>query len=500
MFVIGRTRISISSRKPSAHEVVANVTQLGVVLATVGVTGLANPADTPTKKADLTPPLRDCFSSLWSYLNSSADECPLTYAGITLYGTLDGGYGYETHGVPGNPSAGKVNYAIQKNSDNTHWLWSPNALSTSVVGLKMEEKIGAGWSLIGVLEAGFDPYSGMLINGPRSRADNNVNAVGAQTANFNSSRAGQWDNSQGFIGLSNADYGALTFGRTSSLSQNALSSYDPVASIAFSPLGFSGSFAGFGNSPTVTPNTAFTYRLTYRNFQFAAQAQVGGYDIGNASTGQYQGQIGADFGGLSLDGVVNWTKNGVSLSSYNGSPPSGYDVNNVLKATLSNAFGVELMARYSWGQFRFYGGYIYARLMNPSDDYADGFPTIAEGIFVPAGAVTSNAYTVNRIFNGGWAGVRYSVWSNLELAAGAYYRTQNDYLPAPDVCTGTGINISSSKCAGSQGAVSFMIDYKPVKRIDVYAGVMVSNVWGGFANGHLYTQNVDPTVGLRIRF
>jgi hypothetical protein len=25
-------------------------------------------------------------------------------------------------------------------------------------------------------------------------------------------------------------------------------------------------------------------------------------------------------------------------------------------------------------------------------------------------------------------------------------------------------------------------------------------VWGGFANGHLYTQNVDPTVGLRIRF
>ena len=153
-----------------------------------------------------------------------------------------------------------------------------------------------------------------------SRADNNVNPVGAQTANFNSSRAGQWDNFLGFIGLSNADYGALTFGRTSSLSQNSLSSYDPVASIAFSPLGFSGSFAGFGNSPTVTPNTAFTYRLTHRNFRFAAQAQVGGYDIGNASTGQYQGQIGADFGGLSLNGIVNWTKNGVSLSSYSGSP------------------------------------------------------------------------------------------------------------------------------------------------------------------------------------
>ena len=283
-------------------------------------------------------------------------------------------------------------------------------------------------------------------------------------------------------------------------SRDALTSYDPVASTAFSPFGFTSSFAGFGNSPTVRPNTAFTYRLTVGNFRVAAQAQLGGYAIGNASNGQYQGQIGADFGDLSVDGVVNWTKDAVSLSSYSGSPPSGYDVNSVLKATLSNSAGVELMARYTWGPFRFYGGYIYARLMNPSDDYPNGFPTIAEGIFVPPGAVTSNAYTVNRILNSIWTGVRYSVWSNLDLAAGLYYRTQNDYLPPPSVCTGTGTSISSSKCAGSQGAASFLIVYKPLKRVDVYGGVMVSDVWGGFANGHLYTQNIDPTVGLRIRF
>jgi len=476
---------------------------LGVVLlATIGFSGHADAADLRSKNSEQIPPppSPDCFSSLWTYLSSSVDDCPLTYAGITLYGTLDGGYGYETHGVPGNPSAGKVNYGIQKNSGNTHWLWSPNALGTSVIGLKMEEYIGAGWSLIGVVEAGFDPYSGMLINAPRSRADNNVNALANQTANFNSSPAGQWDNSQGFVGVSNPVYGKLTFGRTNSLSLDALTTYDPVASTAFSPFGFTGSFAGFGNSPTVRPNTAFTYRLSVGNFRVAALAQVGGYAIGNASNGQYQGQIGADFGDLSLDGVLNWTKDAVSLSSYSGSPPEGYDVNSVLKATLSNSAGVELMAQYKWGAFRLYGGYIYARLMNPSDDFPNGFPTIAEGIFVPPGAATSNAYNVNRILNSMWTGVRYSVWSNLDLAAGVYYRTQNDYLPPPSVCTGTGTSISSSKCAGSTGAVSFLIDYKPIKRVDVYGGVMVSDVWGGFANGHLYTQNVDPTVGLRIRF
>jgi len=45
-----------------------------------------------------------------------------------------------------------------------------------------------------------------------------------------------------------------------------------------------------------------------------------------------------------------------------------------------------------------------------------------------------------------------------------------------------------------------LIDYRPIKRVDLYGGVMVSNVWVGFAYGHLYTQNVDPTIGLRIRF
>ena len=46
-----------------------------------------------------------------------------------------------------------------------------------------------GWSLIGVLEAGVNPYSGMFYNGPRSLADNNARPAGTapfQNANFNS--------------------------------------------------------------------------------------------------------------------------------------------------------------------------------------------------------------------------------------------------------------------------------------------------------------------------
>ena len=34
-----------------------------------------------------------------------------------------------------------------------------------------------------------------------------------------------------------------------------------------------------------------------------------------------------------------------------------------------------------------------------------------------------------------------------------------------------------------EDAFSALIDWRPVKRVDLYAGVMVSNVYGGLANG-----------------
>jgi hypothetical protein len=58
----------------------------------------------------------------------------------------------------------------------------------------------------------------------------------------------------------------------------------------------------------------------------------------------------------------------------------------------------------------------------------------------------------------------------------------------------------SGWCAGSQDAISFLADWKPVKRVHIYAGVMVSNVYGGLANGFLNVQNIDPAAGIRVRF
>ena len=51
---------------------------------------LADAADAP---ADGIPPPPNCFDSLTAWLNSSAQDCPLTWNGLTLYGRIDVGAG-----------------------------------------------------------------------------------------------------------------------------------------------------------------------------------------------------------------------------------------------------------------------------------------------------------------------------------------------------------------------------------------------------------------------
>jgi predicted porin len=521
--------------------------RLGIALFAAGFASLAHAADLPTTKVPAPEKAKpNCWAGLWDWLNASAADCPIGAYGITLYGTLDLNATYLHEGVEKSPAADKLNYSIQRNAYESKWFAGYNGLSASVIGLKMKEEIlPYGWSLIGVVEAGVNPYSGMFANGPRSLAYNNArpaNTFPFQNTNFDGSRAGQWDNSQGYLGISNPVYGTLTFGRTNSLALDVTSAYDPVASTAFSSLGFSAAFSGFGSSPSVRPNTAFTYRLTYQNFRAAVQAQVGSYGIGNSTNGMYQGQLGFDFGSLSVDGVLSWAKDAVTLSSFAGSniaciTPGNcfinvnnefFDPNTVLKATLSNNLGAELVAKYKWDPFTFYAGWIYARQMNPSDDFLTGFPTIAQGIFIPPGffnksgvytnqAVNANNFDIQKVLNTFWFGARWKIRSDLEAMGGFYYQGQNNFNPS--ACTGSGAFISSNKCGGSQTGLSFLLDWKPVKRVDIYAGVLLSNVYGGLANGFFSTssvvipgtatvlnvntartQNYDPTVGIRVRF
>jgi hypothetical protein len=59
---------------------------------------------------------------------------------------------------------------------------------------------------------------------------------------------------------------------------------------------------------------------------------------------------------------------------------------------------------------------------------------------------------------------------------------------------------NSSACAGTKTAVSGLIDWHLYKRVDVYGGVMYSQVGGGLASGFLASNNTAGTAGVRLSF
>ena len=129
--------------------------RLGMALIAGGFASIAHAADLPTAKpAEAEKSKPDCFSSLWNYLKSSVRDCPLSAGPLTLYGTLDGGVDYEQWGTRLGAYSDKANYAIQRNSSDTHWLWSPNGLSTSNVGMRLLQKIGDNWEIVGAVAIG----------------------------------------------------------------------------------------------------------------------------------------------------------------------------------------------------------------------------------------------------------------------------------------------------------------------------------------------------------
>src|SRR5271168_334614 len=160
----------------------------------------AQAADLPTAKPAPAPASKPCFDSLWDYMDSTPTECPLTWWGITLFGVIDAGYGYSSHGASFNGAYPQgVAELIAKNSQGSKWQFVPNGLQRSSVGLDAKEEFAPGWSFVGRVTAAFDPYSLQFSNGPKSLVENKNEASGHQCPNSDSTRAGQFDKSQGYL-------------------------------------------------------------------------------------------------------------------------------------------------------------------------------------------------------------------------------------------------------------------------------------------------------------
>jgi predicted porin len=454
-------------------------------------------ADLPTIKGAAPPPTAGP-ASCTGPLDLFTTDCRLSYWGITFYGAVDMGGGWELHGSPLNRNIiTGVDELVQKSSNRSLWLATPSGLTQSFIGVKAKEEFAPNWYFVGDLTFGFDPYTLSAANGPRSFLDNNGVPLASQSSNSDSSRAGQFYNGVGYAGVSNPAFGTLTFGRQNSLSLDGVIDYDPMgASYAFSVIGWSGLTAGGGDTEDARETTAVKYRDTFSIFRVGALYQVGGYDLNNGAQAVYEGELGADldlgpYGKLSADVIGAADKGAVSSAALSAAQNKLYP--GTIAATISDNQSIMLLAKWSYDHVKLMGGYEAMEFQNPSSPQLSNFTDIAD-ITVVAKDINNTAYTIPRIQQIFWGGGRYAFTSTLDVGVAYYHYFQNSYY------TKSCSNSSHAQCAGALDAVSFDVDWQFAKKFDTYAGVMFSQVNNGLSNGYLHGENFAPTAGLRFRF
>lgn len=457
------------------------------------------------------------------FLEFLTTACQLSAYGVRLYGTLDVGATYESHGAPHDPNLGVNSFASKMNT-GPKLLLIPNALSASNIGLQIKEPLGGGWSFVGQVEAGFDPLSGHLLNGVHSVFKGIGVPLAQQSALGDSNSQGKFFNDLGFTGVSHDTFGTLTFFRQNDLMQDAILSYDPMGvSGAFSPLGFFGGFAGGGDTENRRDTTAIKYRVNLANWHFGAYGQVGGYEEGNAAKGTISGDVGTDIklgsGILSADVIGQFRKDAVSVGLGGPTDQFGHprDIDTAgatMTATISNNTSVMAVAKYQVDRLKLYAGWEWIQFANPSDPQFT-FTDIAGDLICNPGcgngtSINNANFNVKEIKQLAWVGARYSLTDSLDVAAAYYHEWQNNFSGGGHVINQASVNpvgftcaevsTVSGKCNGTKDTFSLLFDWRFAPKWDTYVGVQYDRNTGGDANGYIHPDEFQTTAGVRFRF
>jgi predicted porin len=463
---------------------------------------------------------------------TTAQADGLSWHGVTVYGVIDVAAAYQEHGLPlsGSYPAGLDNIIGAKGNNHTVATFSPGGLSTSSIGLKIEENIGGGWVAIGKLETGFLPTSGELADACASLARASGKDIFHQIANGDSSRCGQALNGPAYAGISNSGYGTLTIGRQASLEMDAIAQYDPQGSApGFSLIGFSGVTAGGGATQVGRWDNSLKYVYQYGPVHAAAMYTNGGQDT-SLQGGGYSLNLGGTFKGISIDAVYAKERGLVSASSLTlatsgavgtcnatGVGNGNVCLSNQVNATISDTETWSIQGKYTFelggggykddgpgAKLTVYGGYENITFSNPQDKVENGSTTIGGYVIVKA---TNDSFGTDRKLQVYWTGAKYELPSGWSFT-GAYYRYYQDPFlsgatrqtcATTSAAVTTGIKVGSN-CSGDLNSMSFVADYQFNKYFDVYAGVNYSNASGGLVSGFLNDNVTNVMTGVRLKF
>jgi len=494
-------------------------------------------AATPEPAAAAPPAAADSCTNVHEFF---ATDCSLTWHGVTLYGVYDVGVGWVSHGLPENVYNYEGEALINRNGNHPQFLLTPNNLAQTGLGIRAKEEFLPQWYVVFNASTGINPQSGVLANASATDTINNGLPRGSYSEAIDGARAGQLFNDEFYGGVSSDRLGTLTFGRQRSLGTDAMLVYDPASgAYAFSYIGYNGTMAGGGDTEDTRWDDSMKYRLAYGPAHFGAM-----YKFADGSGGCYSASatwtaanctpeeahntaygfdVGGDLGHFSADVVYQHYNQAISVlnplfgaqsltqpyqattNSNNANPitgPNVVDPANTVYGIVTDNTAVMVTAKYTWEQFKFFGGYEHIRQTNPSHPLGVGAQD--QGGYVMSGVEDNNLDSPKTV-QIWWTGVKYALDSRTDLTVAWYHQLQNDFRQPPTCTVAAGFR---SSCAGVLNEFSLYGDHHFTKRFDAYAGVAYSEVGGGLAIAiphgpgvpYLHNTNVAPTIGGRFAF
>lgn len=405
----------------------------------------------------------------------------------TVYGIVDIGAYYSQYmlsqdpivGAPADPQVSKLAQSAVKGLTN-------GGLSQSRIGFNGSEDLGDGLKAVFVLENRFNPNDGVATNSVGSVA--NLGPSKNLTSGGDGSLAGQLFSGQANVGISSNTFGTVILGRVLDFGADAIGILDPMkGSLMFSPLGYSGQYAGGGFTEDARSDNAIKYTGKFDGINYGVMYKFGGQAGAMSAQSAVSLAIGYTNGPLTLQGV--YARNNDAASAAGGTLGE-------LALTFANTAGTMLGATYRLDKIKFAGGYELMTYNNPSNPALD--VTTANWFGYPvAGTPGTNSYKNERKQSMAWLGATYSFSPAFDVTGAYYLAHQNDY--SGGLCTTS--SVAANSCSGDNRFISLLADYRLSKRTDVYAGYMHNQVSGGYdVVGTVHDSNNFLGSGIRHIF
>ena len=457
-------------------------------------------------------------------LHAENAENPLTWNGLTLYGTVDVGVSSQSHGQPTNDfySAGAY-YFPNKASNDAESQLSGNGLSQSTIGLRGQWALSDEWSTFFKLESAVNPTSLRLSDSQKALTQNNGKPITQQTAAADNSLTGPFSMAM-YAGFRSDTYGSISLGRQNTPLKDNFLKYDALGNAsAFSAFGAFGTPAGGGSTENARLNDSLRYQKTFDNWRADA---IYAFPSDSQSGKAWQIGVGSKFGALSIDGTyaekegsivasslgidsaaatsVRWLSQSHVAAGYEYATPNSVSKDSALAGTVSDNKAWGLFAKYELGAPTLYAGYEHISYSNPSSPRTAGFDSIGGYTFA---VVNNGAYVSEKNLDVTWIGVKHQYDSKLALLAGVYFFQQNAYTG--NACTapastspGTTVTVDvNSPCSsGTQRTISLAATYKFNSYVDGYIGIMQSELTGGMASGFAFPTVYNAMSGIKINF